>query len=85
MSSEFDGFVAAQGDFIKDLYAGTLLADMSQKDKEDMDKPKMPSLDDLLKNLDSEDEEEEKTEEESIDELFDNLMDQEEDIDEDEE
>jgi len=84
--SEFDGFVAAQGDFIKDLYAGTLLSDMSQNDKENIDKPKMPSLEDLLKNLDSDDEEEKaKTEEESIDALFDNLMDTEEDIDEDEE
>merc|ERR1712086_358081 len=56
--SEFDGFVKGQGDFIKDLYAGTLLSDMSQKDKENIDKPKVPSLEDLLKKLDSEDEEE---------------------------
>ena len=83
--SEFDGFVAAQGDFIKDLYAGTLLSDMSQNDKENIDKPKMPSLEDLLKNLDSDDEDEEKTEEETVDELLENLMDIEEDIDEDEE
>lgn len=84
--SEFDGFVTAQGDFIKDLYAGTLLTDMSQKDKDDIDKPKMPSLDDLLNHMDSEDEEEEeKTEEEAMNALFENLMDQEEDIDEDEE
>jgi len=85
--SEFDGFVAAQGDFIKDLYAGTLLSDMSQNDKENIDKPKMPSLEDLLKNLDSDDEEEEveKTEEEAMDALFDSLMDEEEVLDEDEE
>lgn len=85
--SEFDGFVAAQGDFIKDLYAGTLLSDMSQNDKENIDKPKMPSLEDLLKNLDSEDEEEEieKSEEEEMDALFDSLMDTEEEIDEEEE
>jgi len=86
--SEFDGFVTAQGDFIKDLYAGTLISDMSQQDKENIDKPKMPSLEDILKmDEDDEDdeEEEEKSEEESIDELLDNLMDIEEDIDEDEE
>lgn len=86
--SEFDGFVAAQGDFLKDLYAGTLLSDMSQQDKENIDKPKMQSLEDLLKNLDEEDEEEEKhlTEEEELDSMLDNLVDQEEeDIDEEEE
>jgi translocation protein SEC62 len=84
--SEFDGFVKGQGDFIKDLYAGTLLSDMSQKDKENIDKPKMPSLEDLLKKLDSEDEEEkELSEEEAVDSLLDNLVEDEEEVDEDEE
>eukprot|EP00568_Trieres_chinensis_P005405 CAMPEP_0183309124 /NCGR_PEP_ID=MMETSP0160_2-20130417/24016_1 /TAXON_ID=2839 ORGANISM="Odontella Sinensis, Strain Grunow 1884" /NCGR_SAMPLE_ID=MMETSP0160_2 /ASSEMBLY_ACC=CAM_ASM_000250 /LENGTH=328 /DNA_ID=CAMNT_0025473091 /DNA_START=200 /DNA_END=1186 /DNA_ORIENTATION=- len=84
--SEFDGFKQAQVDFIKDLYEGTLLSDMSQKDKENIDKPKMPSLDDLLKKLDSEDEEvDQLSEEEQVEDLFDKLMDEEEDIDEDEE
>ena len=84
--SEFDGFVAAQGDFIKDLYAGTLLSDMSQQDKENIDKPKMPSLDDLLKKLDSEDEEEEAalSEEERVDSLLDSLVEDEEDSGDDE-
>lgn len=84
--SEFDGFVSAQGDFIKDLYAGTLLSDMSQQDKENIDKPKMPSLDDLLKKLDSEDEEEEAdlSEEERVDSLLDSLVDDEEDSGDDE-
>jgi len=84
--SEFDGFVKGQGDFIKDLYAGTLLSDMSQKDKENIDKPKMPSLEDLLKKLDSEDEEEkELSEEEAAEALLDSLVEDSEDIDEDEE
>ena len=85
--SEFDGFVKGQGDFIKDLYAGTLLSDMSQKDKENIDKPKMPSLEDLLKKLDSEDEEEKKevSEEEAAEALLDSLIDDEEDIDDNEE
>mmetsp|Transcript_16346 Transcript_16346/g.29536 ORF Transcript_16346/g.29536 Transcript_16346/m.29536 type:complete len:326 (-) Transcript_16346:112-1089(-) len=75
--SEFDGFVKGQGDFIKDLYAGTLLSDMSQKDKENIDKPKMPSLEDLLKKLDSEDEEEEEiSEEEAAEALLNSLMDE---------
>merc|ERR1712086_423223 len=84
--SEFDGFVKGQGDFIKDLYAGTLLSDMSQKDKENIDKPKMQTLEDLLKDLDSGMEEEQRKEqeleeEEMLDAMFDNLMDTEEDID----
>lgn len=89
--SEFDGFVSAQGDFLKDLYAGTLLSDVSQADKENIDKPKMQSLDDLLKSLDDEDEGEKQAmkdldEEEKIDSLLDNLVeDEEEDYDEDEE
>ncbi|EJK69567.1 hypothetical protein THAOC_09161 [Thalassiosira oceanica] len=84
--SEFDGFVKGQGDFIKDLYAGTLLSDMSQKDKENIDKPKMPSLEDLLKKLDSEDdaEEQELSEEEAAEALLESLVDEEdEEIDED--
>lgn len=81
--SEFDGFVAAQGDFIKDLYAGTLLSDVSQADKDNIDKPKMQSLDELLKSLDAEDEEnenfrEEEDEEGKIDSLLDNLVEDEE-------
>lgn len=85
--SEFDGFVKGQGDFIKDLYAGTLLSDMSQKDKENIDKPKMPSLEDLLKKLDSEDEEAKKeiSEEEAAEALLDSLVADEEEIVEDEE
>jgi len=78
--SEFDGFVSAQGDFIKDLYAGTLLSDMSQTDKENIDKPKMDSLEDLLRKLDSSDdpEEDELSEEERLESMMDNLMDEEE-------
>jgi translocation protein SEC62 len=87
--SEFDGFVAAQGDFIKDLYAGTLLSDVSQADKENIDKPKMQSLDELLRSLDAEDNENEnfrtdEDEEEKIDSLLDNLVDVEEDVTEEE-
>jgi len=85
--SEFDGFKQAQFDFIADLYKGKLLDDVSQKDKQDIDKPKMPSLDDLLKKLDSADEAEEKeiSEEEEFDSLLENLVDSEEYIIEDEE
>ena len=83
--SEFDGFKQGQVDFIKDLYAGTLLSDMSQADKDNIDKPKMPSLDDLLKKLDSsDDEEEELDEEEKVAKMLEDLVgDEDEDIDED--
>ena len=86
--SEFDGFVSAQGDFLKDLYAGTLLSDMSQEEKENIDKPKMQSLEDLLKDLDNEDEPQDDLDmenEDNLDSMLDNLLDDEEDIDEDEE
>jgi len=85
--SEFEGYKAAQMDFIKDLYKGTLLSDMAHKDKEDIDKPKVQSLDDLLKTLDSEDEEEivQLSEEEQVDSLLDNLVNIEEDIEDEEE
>jgi len=86
--SEFDGFVAAQGDFLKDLYAGTLISDVSQTDKENIDKPKMQSLEDLLKDLDSEieaeDDPDDLEDEDKLDSMLDNLLDDEEDIDEDE-
>jgi len=53
--SEFDGFVQAQGDFLKDLYEGKLLSDTSQEDKANIDTIKKPqSLDELLKSLDEE-------------------------------
>jgi len=85
--SEFDGFVAAQGDFINDLYAGTLLSDVSQQDKDNIDKPRMQSLDDLLKSLDKEDDvddlpDPDMDDPDGVDSLLENLVDDEEDIDE---
>ena len=67
-----------------------LCARIKPKDKENIDKPKMQSLDDLLKDLDhmeNEDfrKEEELHEEEELDSMLDNLIEEEEDIDEDEE
>jgi len=87
--SEFDGFVAAQGDFLKDLYAGTLLSDMSQEEKENIDKPKMQSLDDLLKSLDAEIEDNkldgDLDDEDKLESMLDNLLEDEEEIDGEEE
>jgi translocation protein SEC62 len=80
--SEFDGFVSAQGDFIKDLYAGTLLSDVSQADKESIDKPRMDSLEDLLAKLESSDDPEEEvvTDEQRLEKMMENLMEEEEDL-----
>ena len=80
--SEFDGFVSSQGNFIKDLYAGTLLSDMSQADKENIDKPKVATLEDLLKTLASSDDpaEEMLSEEEALEKMMENLMEEEEDL-----
>lgn len=83
--SEFDGFVSAQGDFLKDLYAGKLLSDVSQEDKENIDKPKIQSLDELLRSLEDDADDnndifggEDVDEDEEIDSLLDNLVDEEE-------
>jgi translocation protein SEC62 len=81
--SEFDGFKQGQIDFIKDLYAGKLLSDVSQQDKQDIDKPKMPTLEDILKMEEEDEDEIALTEEEEVQNLLDNLVDEEEDIDED--
>mmetsp|Transcript_546 Transcript_546/g.728 ORF Transcript_546/g.728 Transcript_546/m.728 type:complete len:333 (+) Transcript_546:276-1274(+) len=95
--SEFDDFVQGQGDFLKDLYAGNLLSDMSQADKENIDKPRMQSLDDLLKSLEDDEDEfteniqpkradaTEEQEEEEVADLLDSLIDDEEIITSDEE
>jgi len=46
--TDFDTFIKVQRDFLDDLYSGTLLTDTSQQSKEDIDKIKVPSLEDLL-------------------------------------
>jgi len=77
--SEFEGMVASQKSFLDDLYSGNLIADVSQQSKDDIDKPRMKSLDDLLQELDAEDvEEEDKT-----DAILDMIMDEDEKKDED--
>mmetsp|Transcript_11448 Transcript_11448/g.36353 ORF Transcript_11448/g.36353 Transcript_11448/m.36353 type:complete len:262 (-) Transcript_11448:1362-2147(-) len=45
--SDFDSFVAAQKDFVSDLYEGKLLADTSQQAKDDIDKIRRPSFEEL--------------------------------------
>lgn len=74
---------------MKDLYEGKLLSDMSQEDKENIDKPKVQSLDELLKSLDTEDENIQPhldvDDEDKVDSLLDNLVDMEEDIEEEDE
>lgn len=83
--SEFDGFKQGNIDFIKDLYAGTLLSDMSQKDKENIDKPKMPTLEDILKMEEEDEEDIALSEEEEVESLLDKMVDEaEEDFDFDE-
>lgn len=85
--SEFDGFVSANKDFIADLYEGKLLSDMSQESKDNIDKPKMASFEDLLKMdpFDDEEVEEELNEAERVEAMMDNLVDEEEYIISDEE
>lgn len=76
---------------MKDLYAGTLLSDMSQEQKENIDKPKVQSLDDLLKSLDHEIENDvddlgaDLDDEDNLDSMLDKMVENEEDIDDEEE
>ena len=45
--TDFDTFVAAQKEFVADLYEGKLIADTSQQAKDDIDKLKRPSFESL--------------------------------------
>jgi len=68
--TEFDGMIKAQKGFLDDLYSGNLLSDMSQQSKDDIDKPRMKSLDDLLQELDAVDVDEDAAAEAILDQLM---------------
>lgn len=52
--SEFDGFLQAQKEFIDDLYTGKLIADVAFDPQQHMNQnKKVPSLEDLLKELEA--------------------------------
>mmetsp|Transcript_18007 Transcript_18007/g.37482 ORF Transcript_18007/g.37482 Transcript_18007/m.37482 type:complete len:310 (+) Transcript_18007:70-999(+) len=68
--TEFDGMIKAQKGFLDDLYNGNLLTDMSQQSKDDIDKPRMKSLDDLLQELDAVDVDEDVAAEAILDQLM---------------
>ncbi|GMI46122.1 hypothetical protein TrCOL_g12754 [Triparma columacea] len=68
--TEFDGMIKAQKGFLDDLYSGNLLSDMSQQSKDDIDKPRMKSLDDLLQELDAVDVDEDEVAEKILDQLM---------------
>lgn len=57
--TEFDGFIQAQKDFIDDLYSGNLLADVAADPATHMERmqKRVPSLEDLLKELEADDKE----------------------------
>ena len=73
--TDFDSFLAAQKDFVADLYEGNLLSDTSQESRENIDKPRMQSLEDILKSLDEEEEEPEESGDDMIDKLLDSELD----------
>ncbi|CAM9550840.1 unnamed protein product [Ectocarpus sp. 8 AP-2014] len=85
--TDFDTFISAQSDFMSDLYAGKLLSDVSEKSKQDIDKPKVQSLEDILKELDEEDElsDEEQEAERRMEELLAGELDEDERYEEEEE
>mmetsp|Transcript_738 Transcript_738/g.1079 ORF Transcript_738/g.1079 Transcript_738/m.1079 type:complete len:329 (+) Transcript_738:64-1050(+) len=74
--TDFDSFITAQKDFVSDLYEGNLLSDVSQDAKENIDKPKVQSLEDILAQL-----EEEEAGEEDSDSIIDQLLEEEDDDD----
>ena len=53
--TEFDGFMKAQKDFIDDIYSGNLLADVSQEQKDNIDRTRrVPNIEDLLREMEEE-------------------------------
>lgn len=53
--TEFDGFIKAQKDFIDDIYSGNLLADVSQEQKDNIDRTRrVPNIEDLLREMEEE-------------------------------
>eukprot|EP00566_Odontella_aurita_P018621 CAMPEP_0113555196 /NCGR_PEP_ID=MMETSP0015_2-20120614/16578_1 /TAXON_ID=2838 /ORGANISM="Odontella" /LENGTH=331 /DNA_ID=CAMNT_0000456437 /DNA_START=642 /DNA_END=1637 /DNA_ORIENTATION=+ /assembly_acc=CAM_ASM_000160 len=83
---EFESFKRAQLVFIEDIFKGTLISDMSQEDKENIDTPKMQSLVDILKDLDSRDDEEDLLSDEAqVESMLEKLVDEEECFHEDQE
>ncbi|OQR90378.1 Non-selective Cation Channel-2 (NSCC2) Family [Achlya hypogyna] len=69
--TDFDEYMALTKQFTDDVYSGKLLDDMSQKDKEDIDKVKVPDLEELMRD-DATDMFAEKDE----DSIFDSFMEQ---------
>lgn len=56
--TEFDGLIQAQKDFIDDLYSGNLLADVPADPRTMVDRSKkVPSLEDLLRELENDEKE----------------------------
>ncbi|DBA03425.1 TPA: hypothetical protein N0F65_002833 [Lagenidium giganteum] len=57
--TDFDDYMALTKQFTDDIYSGKLLSDMSQKDQENIDKVKVPDLEDLMKGDDEEEDDHE--------------------------
>lgn len=74
--SDFRVFLAEQGNFVKDIFEGKLISDVSQQDKDNIDRPKFQSLEELLMSLEVEEEKELFMEEEDqLDSFLSNLVD----------
>jgi translocation protein SEC62 len=55
--TDFDDYMELTKQFTDDIYSGKLLSDISQKDQDNIDKVKVPDLNDLLKDEDDDDQE----------------------------
>lgn len=58
--TDFDEYMELTKQFTDDIYSGKLLSDMSQKDQDNIDKVRVPDLEDLLKDEDFEEDDEDK-------------------------
>ena len=80
--TDFDDFIQSNKEFVNDLYEGNLLSDISQKAREDMDKLNIPTIEDLLSDLEEErvenenflEEEDPMEQEADVDEMLDSLF-----------
>jgi len=67
---EFDEFIIASRKFTEDLYSGNLLPDRSEQDRRDIDKVKVPTLEELVNDNAFGEEEEEDIVSKAMDEML---------------
>jgi len=72
--TDFDTFLKVQKEFLDDLYEGTLLSDVSQQSREDIDKVKVPTLEELLAETALDDDMDMEQNEDLVDKFMDEML-----------